>query len=139
MIIRQSNKNDINQLIKMRFEFTAEYKELENDLFESKKWFVCVAEVEGKIVSHVFVEIIDTIPRPGRVRSPFGYVTNVYTVPEYRSKGIGSMIMEKINCLAKDSGLTFIMVWPSETSVKFYEKHGFKRAEEVMENHLDSF
>ncbi|SDE43936.1 Ribosomal protein S18 acetylase RimI [Paenibacillus sp. UNCCL117] len=151
MIIRQSNRNDMDQLIKMRYDFTAEFKELEpnlyesfsvecrlffEEMFESDRWTVWVAEIEGKIVSHVFVEIIDTIPRPGRSKSPYGYVTNVYTIPEYRSKGFGSKIMTEVNHWAKENGLTFLTVWPSETSVEFYERHGFRRAEEVMENHF---
>jgi GNAT superfamily N-acetyltransferase len=151
LIIRPFDKKDINQLIKMRFDFTAEYKELDQDLFESfseecrlffeemflsNRWVAWVAEVDDRIVSHVFVEIIDTIPRPGRKNSPYGYVTNVYTTPEYRSMGIGSKIMEEVNRWANENELTFLMVWPSETSVDFYERHGFSKAKEVMENHL---
>jgi GNAT superfamily N-acetyltransferase len=135
----------------MRYDFSMEDKKPNHELFdsfydecrlffeemyESKRWTVWVAEVESSIVSHVFLEIIDTVPRPGRKKSPFGYVTNVYTIPEYRSKGIGSKIMVEINRWAKENGLTFLMVWPSETSVDFYERHGFKQAAEVMENHL---
>jgi GNAT superfamily N-acetyltransferase len=103
-------------------------------MFES--WVVWVAELEGKLVSHIFIQIIDTVPRPGRSYSPYGYVTNVYTIPEHRSKGIGSMIMEQINHWSKENNLTFLMVCPSETSVEFYERHGFARTIEVMENQL---
>jgi len=151
LIIRQSNSKDISQLIKMRYEFSMEGKELNDDLFEpfqeecrlfleemyeSNRWIVWVAEIDNSIVSHVFLELIDTVPRPGRKKSPFGYITNVYTLPEYRSKGIGGKIMEEINRWAQENGVTFLMVWPSETSRGFYERHGFKQAEEVMENHL---
>lgn len=146
--IRQSDKRDIAQLIRMRFDFTAEYKEIEADLFKpyyeeslpffeqmmiDDNWRIWVAEDEGRIVSHVFVQIIETIPRPGRKRSPYGYVTNVYTVPAYRSKGIGGMIMQEIKDWSHKHGLTFLMVWPSEASVEFYERHGFNRNEEILE------
>jgi GNAT superfamily N-acetyltransferase len=150
LIIRQSNKTDIEQLIKMRFDFTAEYQEIDPNLFESfveesnqffeeaietDRWVIWVAEDKNRIVSHTFLEIIDTVPRPGRKKSPYGYVTNVYTIPEYRSKGIGSMIMDELNKWSIDNGLTFLMVWPSETSIDFYEKNGFKRNEEIYEQH----
>jgi GNAT superfamily N-acetyltransferase len=151
LIIRQYTIDDVPQLIRMRFDFTAESKEIDPNLYEpfyvecksffeeiidSGRWKIWVAEVDGEIVSHIFVEIIDTVPRPGRKKSPFGYMTNVYTVPGFRSRGIGGMIIEEINAWAKENGLTFLMVWPSEQSVDFYGRHGFKRAEEAMENHL---
>jgi GNAT superfamily N-acetyltransferase len=154
LIIRQMDYHDINQLIQMRYDFTAEYKELEAGLFEafseecraffeemlhSNRWVAWVADVDGRIVSHIFVQIIDTIPRPGRDKSPYGYVTNVYTIPEYRSKGIGSKIIREVKQWAKSNGLTFLMVWPSEASVEFYERFGFRHAKEVMENHFDDF
>ena len=151
LIIRTSNRNDIDQLIKLRYDFTAEYKAVDpgvykafsqecreffENMFASNQWMVWVAEIEGRIIAHVFLQIIETIPRPGRQRSPYGYVTNVYTIPEYRSQGFGSRIMEELNRWAQQNQLTFLMVWPSETSVDFYERHGFEKALEVMENHL---
>lgn len=154
MNIRQIHANDIGQLIRLRFDFTAEFKEVDPDLMESfrekcstffeemlegNRWVGWVAEVDKRIVSHVFVQIIDTIPRPGRKKSPFGYVTNVYTIPEYRSRGIGSLVMKEVHRWAREKGLTFLVVWPSELSVEFYERHGFHRAEEVMEHHLSTW
>src|SRR5690606_29893787 len=151
LIIRASNRNDIDQLIKLRYDFTAEYKAVDpgvyeafshecreffENMFASNQWMVWVAEIEGRIIAHVFLQIIETIPRPGRQRSPYGYVTNVYTIPEYRSQGFGSRIMEELNRWAQQNQLTFLMVWPSETRVDFYERHGFEKALEVMENHL---
>ena len=151
MIIRQYKAEDVPQLIRMRFDFTAESKDIAPELYEpfhiecteffneikeTDRWNIWIAEVEGVIVSHIFVEIIDTVPRPGRKKSPYGYVTNVYTVPEYRSKGIGGKIMEENNSWAKEYGLSFLVVWPSETSVEFYKKHGFEQEKEVMKNHL---
>jgi len=135
----------------MRFDFTAEsqgidpesyepfYNECQSffdDILNSGRWKIWVADIDGVIVSHVFVEIIDTVPRPERRKSPFGFMTNVYTLPGYRSMGIGGMILEEVHAWAKELGLTFLMVWPSELSVEFYARHGFKQAKEVMENHL---
>lgn len=151
MIIRQYAAKDIPALIKMRFDFSGETNAIEPDLYdqfhqecsdffneiqENGRWKIWVAEENGSIVSHVFVEIVDTVPRPGRKKSPWGYVTNVYTVPSHRSKGIGGELMEGIRCWARENGLTFLLVWPSETSVDFYGRHGFERALDVMENHV---
>ena len=104
MIVREYKDEDIPELIRMRFDFTAETKTVDLALFEpfqsecldffreikeSGRWKIWVAEVEGRIVSHIYLEIVDTVPRPGRKKSPWGYVTNVYTVPDYRGRGIG--------------------------------------------------
>ncbi|TLS52835.1 GNAT family N-acetyltransferase [Paenibacillus antri] len=144
-------ERDIPHLIKMRFDFTAESKEIDASLYEAfyqeclaffeetkdtKRWYIWVAELEGELVSHIYVELIDTVPRPGRKKSPWGYVTNVYTVPEYRSQGIGGKIMDEIKQWAKENGVTFFIVWPSEASVDFYRRHGFEKAEEAMELHF---
>lgn len=151
MKIRQYTKEDIPQLIKMRFDFTAETYEIDpntyvdfavecgaflEEIIESTRWNVWVADVEGVIVSHVFIEIIDTVPRPGRKKSPYGFITNVYTIPEYRSQGIGGKILDMINVWSKETGLTFLTVWPSESSTEFYRRHGFDKSKEMMENHL---
>jgi len=63
-------------------------------------------------------------------------MTNVYTKPMYRSKGIGGQLLETVNVWSKEQGLSFMMVWPSETSVDFYKKLGFERSKEMMENHF---
>jgi GNAT superfamily N-acetyltransferase len=154
LIIRRFTNSDVPQLIKMRFDFTAEFKEIDPDLYKpfyeecklffgdiinSDRWHIWVAVVDGKVVSHVFLEIIDTVPRPGRKKSPFGYITNVYTIPEFRSKGIGGRVMDEIILWANDHGLTFLMVWPSETSEDFYKTHGFELSQDVMVNHLKTF
>ncbi|WP_240335300.1 GNAT family N-acetyltransferase [Paraliobacillus sediminis] len=58
----------------------------------SGQWFIWVAEENGEIVSHIFIELIHKVPRPGRVIYPFVYMTNVFTSKEYRNKGIGSKL-----------------------------------------------
>lgn len=65
MIIRPSNYKDISQLVKMRFDFSMEGKEPNPELFEpffdecslffeemyeSNRWKVWVAEVDGTII-----------------------------------------------------------------------------------------
>ncbi|WP_059172393.1 GNAT family N-acetyltransferase [Bacillus sp. FJAT-27445] len=150
MRIRLAEKRDIEQLIKMRWDFTLEdypaaALESDYDAFELEcrvflenamdggRWFIWVAEEEGRIVSHIYIELIQKVPRPGRVTRPFAYMTNVYTVPEYRGKGIGSKLILAINEWVKDSKYEFIIVWPSEDGVPFYERNGYSHCKEPME------
>lgn len=144
MAIRMAGKEDIDQLINMRWDFTMEYDldgklkdEKYNDFhdeckafllnaFESDNWYIWVAEEDGELVSNIYVELIQKVPRPGRVTHPFAYMTNVYTIPEYRGKGIGGQLLSSINAWAKEQRYEFIIVWPSDEGIRFYERNGYK-------------
>lgn len=149
MDIRLARTEDIGQLIQMRWDFTVEYDEskreesfdcfreecqlfLKNAL-NSTQWFVWVAEENEKIVSHIYIELIQKVPRPGKTTHPFAYMTNVYTKPEYRNKGIGSTVLSSVNKWVKENNFEFVIVWPSETSVNYYKKNGYTHCSEPME------
>ena len=152
MNIRLAGENDIDFLIRMRWDFTLEHdtsgkiKEEDYDSFYeecktflvnamrgSSNWFIWVAEHESQIVSNIFIELVNKVPRPGRITYPFAYMTNVYTVPEYRGKGIGSALIREINEWAEEQKYEFIIVWPSDEAIPFYERNGYKHCNEPME------
>jgi GNAT superfamily N-acetyltransferase len=149
MIIRLAEAKDIKQLISMRWDFTIEYDESKKDEsfedFEKEchsflenalnngQWFIWVVEKNGRIVSHIYIELIQKVPRPGRVTNPFAYMTNVYTIPEYRSKGVGSKILSSINKWIHENDYEFVIVWPSDEAINFYKKNGYVHCTEPME------
>ncbi len=149
MNIRLAEEKDIPQLIKMRWDFTIEYDESKQsasvadfekecqvfleDALNSGKWFVWVAEENGKILSHIYIELIQKVPRPGRKTYPFAYMTNVYTVPEFRNKGIGSKLLNTINKWIKENNYEFVIVWPSDESINYYEKNNYVLCKQPME------
>lgn len=151
-MMRTANKEDIDQLIRLRWDFTMEYDidgilKNENysdfynecrafllDIFQSRQWYVWIAEEDGIIVSNIYIELIHKVPRPGRTTNPFAYMTNVYTKPNYRGNGIGSKLISQINEWAKESKYEFIIVWPSDEGVDFYKKNGYQHCKEPMEN-----
>ena len=96
-------------------------------------WVYWVAEEAGEIVSHVFVQMIEKVPKPGDLNGKWGYVTNVYTRPAFRDRGIGSELMGNVVAWAKEIGLELLIVWPSRESVPFYRRAGFSPPEEMME------
>ncbi|MBY7144840.1 GNAT family N-acetyltransferase [Virgibacillus sp. NKC19-3] len=152
MEFRLATLSDIDQLIKMRWDFTLEdadygslVKEEDYEAFrgecyhflskaiQSNDWFIWVAVHHGKIVSHIYIELIQKVPRPGRVTYPFAFMTNVYTIPEVRGKGIGGQLIAKVNEWSKEQKNEFIIVWPSETSIDFYKRNGYQHCQEPME------
>lgn len=101
-------------------------------MLNGEQWFIWVAEENGLIVSHVYLELIHKVPRPGRVTHPFVYMTNVYTLKKYRSRGIGSKIMSAISEWVKEKENEFIIVWPSDESVEFYKRNRYEHCQEAM-------
>ncbi|MGM1047958.1 MAG: N-acetyltransferase family protein [Bacillota bacterium] len=154
MKIRLATAKDIDQLVRMRWDFTNEYNEVKiaeehyGDFYEEcsvfldqaiqgDKWFIWVAEANGKILSHIFIELIDKVPRPGRKTEPFAYMTNVYTRPEQRGKGLGSQLLKEIESWSREGNHEFIIVWPSDWSIEFYKRNGYKHCVEPMELMLE--
>ncbi|GAA5416844.1 hypothetical protein Pryu01_01883 [Paraliobacillus ryukyuensis] len=149
MNIRLAEAKDIDQLIKMRWDMTVEYDPSKNEAFyeafkkefhtflahalTSNQWFIWVAEDEERIASHIFIELIHKVPRPGRVTYPFAYMTNVYTIPEYRNEGVGSKVIQTINNWIKANNYEFVIVWPSDQAINYYKKNGYIPSTEPME------
>lgn len=151
MNVRKASVDDIEALIMMRWEFTLEHQPEVRDDYElfatecrafllqaiqGERWQIWVAQLEGVIASHVYIQLIDKVPRPGRITYPFAYMTNVYTDPAYRSRGIGSRLLETIQSWAVENKLEFIIVWPSEEGRDFYARNGYTLCNDPMEQRL---
>ncbi len=95
------------------------------------QWTIWLAELAGEILAHVYIERVAKIPKPSKIRDAFGYVTNVYTKPAYRGRGIGAALLQRVKDWAQAQDLEFLIVWPSEASGRFYERAGFESTEAV--------
>lgn len=66
--------------------------------------------------------------KPGSFRAPdgrSGYIMNMYTVPEFRRRGIGRAILEKLMESGRQAGITFFELHAAEQGVSLYRKNGF--------------
>lgn len=96
--------------------------------------FSCWVAIEnGVIVSNIYIVTVRKVPKPSKLDGVWGYVTAVYTVPEYRNKGVGSALMDRVKTWSLEHGLEYLIVWPSEQSVPFYERVGFSGKTDVLE------
>jgi GNAT superfamily N-acetyltransferase len=134
--IRLAAQPDIAVLVEMRRDFTSEdAKPSESfeaecaaflaDAISSGRWHIWVAELDGRLVSHAFVALIDKVPRPGRESARIAYLTNVYTLQEYRGRGIGAEVVRRAQQASREANVELMIVWPSDESVEFYERAGF--------------
>lgn len=149
MEIRLATEKDINTLAEMRWELRTEVHPgkitcTKDEFLDycrqfllrrmmDDRWVLWVAEEQDQVISQLFVQIVEKVPRPGRFQDAWGYVTNVYTLPERRNQGIGSQLLQKVVEWAKEKDLELLILWPSEQSIPFYERAGFTSTNIIME------
>ena len=138
-VIRAATLADVEELVELRRAFT-----LEDDTAAAERpgyaaecraflaaaigggaWRIWVAELDGSVAAHVFVALVEKVPRPVRECRRIAYLTNVYARPELRGRGIGGRLLRHAQHAAAEDGVELMFVWPGEESVAFYERHGF--------------
>jgi len=144
--VRLAQAQDLDQLVRLRRDFTLE-DDPEAELVDGyepqcrtfleraltgERWRIFVAETDGEVVSHAYVELVDKVPRPTREAPYWGYVTNMYTVPAQRGRGIGAAVLGEVTAWADRAALELLIVWPSDESRSFYARHGFAEANDPM-------
>ena len=66
------------------------------------------------------------------------YITDLGVDRDYEGQGIGSELMKKAHNLAGDEKDIAVYLIANDKAVKFYEKLGMKKADDVMEdNHVE--
>ena len=146
MIYRLATAKDINRLAELIWEHNNEDSTLDPDekpeyiriCSEHLKhrlyndYYCWVAEDDGHIVSHIHIIITRKLPKPGNLNSFYGRLSQVRTIPEYRNKGVGSELMDKVKQWCRGQHIQELVVWPSDQSVSFYERAGFNGVNEIM-------
>lgn len=140
VVYRLAEAKDVRALAAMRSAFTYEdgdphaaarpdfdtaFEATVGEGIATGRWVIWVAEADDELVSHAFVGLIDKIPRPTREHRYIGYLTNVYTRPRHRGRGIGAQLLARVVDWATAADVELLFVWPSEESVGFYERAGF--------------
>lgn len=93
----------------------------------NEPFFHWVADLDGRLIAVMSVRKVLKVPSPESFDGCWGYLTNCYTLPEYRSRGIGANLLSAIKEWAKKQELELLVVWPSDRSYAFYERNGFHR------------
>jgi GNAT superfamily N-acetyltransferase len=96
-----------------------------------------IAETDGKIVAVMSIGRVAKVPSPKTMDGHWGYLTNCYTVPAYRGRGIGGELLAAVKEWAKNQQYEFLAVWPSDRSYAFYERNGFHRYPDPLILHLN--
>lgn len=138
--VRTADMSDIDTLIKFRFFYQTD---IEGQLTEDQTkalneqlpvYFrkhigrdvtAYLAEVDGETAASIFMVRLE---KPASVHFLSGktcYLMNVYTVKEYRCKGIASMLLDRLIADARAEGITCIDLSATEMGKPVYLKKGF--------------
>jgi GNAT superfamily N-acetyltransferase len=142
IFIRRVEKPDIPQMTSARINYLTEMqgdrpdaykKELQQNLqvffkqtMKEGSFFALLAEYDGKVVSYGGM-ILKKIPGDFNQSNYLeGDILNMYTVPEYRRKGISSRILEELLREAKIMGVSKVSLHCSKEGEPLYRKYGFE-------------
>lgn len=90
-----------------------------------------VENLGGKPAASGGVWLREMQPSPGHPHGMVPYVLSVYTSPEFRRKGLASMIVEEAMMWARKHGYYKIVLHASKTGRKVYSQLGWKRTWEM--------
>lgn len=136
MIIRKAIPADAEDLKILYFEYLTNYppqqeqnmdnwRDIIQRLYENKNSHLLVAEVDGKVVSTVYLTIIENLTHNNR---PFGIIENVVTHINYRNKGIASALLEKATEISIEHNCYKVFLETGsnkESTLNFYQNNGF--------------
>lgn len=149
MNIRKANENDINVLQNLNDEVFIDNSKYDTDL--KKDWaqsdtgnkyfssvvknpdYICLlAEDNNKAIGYIAAS-----PKKFGYRlSKYIEIENMGVMPNYRSKGIGTQLINECLKIAKERGFQKVYVnsyFDNEKTIKFYERKGFRKIDISLE------
>lgn len=137
LIIRECTFNDLEYVESLQHQWLRE--DITHGFIPSNKSyletklgkFFLVAELNSKIIGFAYgtihtannMAIIDN-------GQPYIEIEDIYVELDKRATGVGSILLDKILCVAKDNGIERSLVYSStkdmESIIKFYKKHDYK-------------
>ena len=148
MDIRLATVNDCKQLVEMRIDMRNEREKpldkKHEDLFlyYSTKFFneeiltgrfiAYVAEEQDKIIAMSGLSLYSVPPTYDNLNGKVAYLMNMYTRPQYRKKGLGTILLQKAVEYAKENNYSKVILNASEMGRPLYTKYGFTDLENEM-------
>lgn len=143
--VRRASHNDIEGLISNRMDFIYSLKGIRAPkIFEDWTYdflkvhledgtFVAwIAEIDKKIVSACMLCITQQIPTPICRNGKYGYIYNVFTLEEYRKRGIATVLIKKVQDYAIENEILALCLTATEEGCSVYEKQGFHPEKRAM-------
>jgi GNAT superfamily N-acetyltransferase len=92
---------------------------------EGDRRTVWLAFLDGEPAGLASVFEYRRMPRPGRISSSWGYVSNMFVRDDVRDRGVGSALLAALVEAADERGYVRLVLSPTLRAVPFYERAGF--------------
>jgi GNAT superfamily N-acetyltransferase len=92
---------------------------------EGERRTVWLAFLDDEPVGLASVFEYHRMPRPGRMSSSWGYVSNMFVREDVRDRGIGSALLDALIAAADERGYARLVLSPTLRALPFYERAGF--------------
>jgi len=147
--IRLATLDDVDELVRLRLDFLAEVGNLKagDDGGElgaamgeymarkmpSGAFLAWVAESGGAIVATSGVTIFERPPNGANPSGLEAYLSNMYTLPDWRGRGLGTALVATIVAHLKATRVRRVWLHATEQGRPVYAKAGFVHSESDME------
>ncbi|MCE5323089.1 GNAT family N-acetyltransferase [bacterium] len=143
--IRLADIDDIEQIVALRMAFVREFQKAPEspdfvdltrryiaDKLPKGEFMVWLAEEEGRVIGTGGLIFFIRPPLYTRPYERHPYILNMYTIPEWRGKGVATMLMKHIIDYVKTTPAKRISLHASEMGRSVYERLGFKPLDTEM-------
>lgn len=143
--VRAATVDDADELARLRWEFRTEfgtlasmtYPEFVADfrefairaLADRERWRAWVVDKEGRLAGCVWLQLVERVPHPDlrTGERPIAYLTTMYVAPDLRNGGLGRALLDAALAFARERRAGGAILWPTDRSIRFYERAGFGR------------
>ena len=127
MEIKKAEIKDLDIVVKMKMEMFTEVGSISffQELYQNGKGCHYLIYEKDKVIACGGAVIKEDVPFCFFKTPMYGYIIDVYCVPEKRRNGYASKIMDELIKWLKDNGVHNIKLKPSSAGRHLYEKLGF--------------
>lgn len=146
IVFRKLIQDDLDIFIEMRiYQLQEEGVELNLDLKPQLYRYYIKHLEDGTFISWLAIDdrkIVGTsgmsfVEKPPYYSNPYGKIgllSSMYTLNEYRRKGIAKELLDRVVNEAKDYGCGAVQITASDMGVLLYKDYGFKKNENFMQH-----
>ena len=91
-----------------------------------------IARDGARALGMVNLLVVERMPRPRQPSSRWGYLGNLFVLPDHRRSGIGSLLVEAVLAHAAARALERVIVHPNERSLPFWRRSAFSEASDLL-------
>jgi GNAT superfamily N-acetyltransferase len=153
--IRRATTDDVETLVRLRHamqgemdhsheiatpdEIVGEMRDYFSQQLTGNHFAAFIAEAGSQVIGTGGVVVFDVPPSPSNPSGAEGYVMNMYTVPEWRGRGVGHALVDAIVKHAYGEGARRMWLRTSDDGESVYERFGFRKRDHYMQMWLHDY